>query len=82
MKRTTISLPDDLAELIEHEAKRQGVSVSEWIRRAVRKAVLGGDSGTRPIPWAGIFDDPTMVRARDLDTELEQSWADDLDRDR
>ena len=82
MKRTTIAIPDDLSELVEHEANRQRISVSEWIRRAIRNAILGGTSSSRRIPWAGIFEDPDMVRGRDLEEELEQTWADDIDRDR
>ena len=82
MKRTTIAIPDDLSDLVEHEASRLGISVSEWIRRAIRNTILGGDSGSRDIPWAGIFDDPEMVRGRDVDKELDETWADDIDRDR
>ena len=82
MKRTTIAIPDDLSELVVHEANRQGISVSEWIRRAIRNTILGGTSSSRPIPWAGIFEDPDMVRGRDVDERLEKTWADDIDRDR
>jgi hypothetical protein len=82
MKRTTIAMPDELSELVEHEAKRQGVSVSEWIRRAIQNAILGGTSGPREIPWAGIFEDPDMVRGRDVDEALQETWVDDIDRDR
>ncbi len=82
MKRTTISIPDDLSSIVEHEANRQGISVSEWIRRAIRNTILGGTSSSRQIPWAGIFEDPDMVRGRDLDEELDKTWADDIDRDR
>ncbi len=82
MKRTTISIPDDLSSLVEHEANRLGITVSEWIRRAIRNTILGSDSGSRKIPWAGIFEDPEMVRGRDIDEDLERSWADDIHRDR
>ena len=82
MKRTTIAIPDDLSELVEHEANRHGVSVSEWIRRAIRNAILGGTTSSRQIPWAGIFEAPDMVRGRDLDEELDKTWSDDIDRDR
>ncbi len=82
MKRITIAIPDDVSELVVHEASRQGVSVSEWIRRAIRNTILGGTSSSRPIPWAGIFEDPNLVRGRDLDAELEKTWADDIDRGR
>ena len=69
MKRITIPLPDDLSVRVEHEAKRQGLSVSEWVRRAIRSAIPGGTSGERQIPWAGIFEDADMVRGRDIDRD-------------
>ncbi len=80
MKRTTIALPDELSELLEHEAKRRGLSVSELVRRAIRNTLLGRPSTLRPIPWAGIFEDSDMVPGRQVDDELERSWADDADR--
>ena len=82
MKRTTISLSDDLSVRVGHEAKRQGISVSAWVRRAIRNAILGGASGERQIPWAGIFEDAHMVRGRDVDGALHETWADDIDRGR
>jgi len=82
MKRTTIALPDDLSELVEHEARRQGVSVSELIRRFVRQALMGTPSSPRAIPFAAIIDDPEMVHGDEVEDELAKSWADELDRDR
>ena len=82
MKRTTIVLSDDLAELVEHEAQRQGVSVSELIRTFVRQALIGSEASPRKIPFAAIIDDPDMVKADQIDEELEKSWADELDRGR
>jgi Arc/MetJ-type ribon-helix-helix transcriptional regulator len=82
VKRTTIALPDDLADLIEHEARRRGISVSEFIRRSVRQSLMGTQARPRKIPWAGIMDDPDMVRGEDVEEELTRSWADELDRDR
>ncbi len=82
MKRTTIVLSDDLADLVEHEARRQGLSVSEVIRRSVQQTLVGSSSRPRKIPWAGIIDDPAMVHGDDVEEELTRSWADELDRDR
>ncbi|MGH9335147.1 MAG: CopG family transcriptional regulator, partial [Vicinamibacteria bacterium] len=82
VKRTTIVLPDDLADLVGHEARRQGLSVSELIRRFVRQSLMGTSARPRKIPWAGIIDDPDMVHGEDVDEELTRSWADELDRDR
>ncbi|MBV8544918.1 MAG: CopG family transcriptional regulator [Acidobacteria bacterium] len=78
MKRTSISLPDDLATLVQHEADRSATSVSEVIRDAIAKTFLGR---ARKIPFAGICDDPKMTRAARLDEALE-GWIDDIDRDR
>ncbi|HSF14677.1 MAG TPA: CopG family transcriptional regulator [Vicinamibacteria bacterium] len=82
MKRTTITLPNDLSELVEHEARRQGISVSELIRRSVRQALMGTPSSPRTIPFAAIMDDPEMVHGDQVEQELSKSWADELDRRR
>jgi hypothetical protein len=82
VRRTTIVLPDDLADLVDHEAKRRGVSVSELIRRFVRQSLMGTASRPRKIPWAGIINDPAMVHGEDVEEELTRSWTDELDRDR
>lgn len=80
MKRTTISLPDELARVVEDEAKRRGTSVSEVFRRSVRDTLLG--SGPRTLPFEALFDDPGMPSAAEIETELDRTWSDDLDRGR
>ncbi len=82
MKRTTIALTDDLAELVRREARRRDASASEVIRDAIRQALAETSKRRRRIPWAGLFDDPGMVRAERQDEQLEQDWAEDIDRDR
>lgn len=79
MKRTTITLPDELADLVGREARRRETSVSELVRRLIVKGLGSGE--TREIPWAGIFDDPGMVSGADLERGLEE-WESDIDRDR
>ena len=75
--RTTISLPDELAELARVEARRRGISLSAVIRESLE------DGLRRPLslPWQGIVNDPES-RARSLDRVLAQSWADDIAGDR
>ena len=82
MRRTTITLTDDLAELIDHEARRRHQSVSRVIRDLIRQGLTGSTQAPRLIPWAGIFEDPDMVPSARIEEELEKYWGDDLDRDR
>jgi hypothetical protein len=51
MKRTTISLPDDVALLAEREARRRGVPLSEVAREALSQH-LGVDG---PAPRSGVW---------------------------
>ena len=80
MKRTTISLPDDLSRVVADEARRRGTSVSEVIRRSVHLALLGAER--RTLSFAGLFDDADVPPASDMEAELERLWSDDLDRGR
>jgi hypothetical protein len=82
MRRTTITLPDDLAELVDSEARRQHTSVSDVIRQYIVKSLTGSPEKPREIPFAGLFDDPNMVPGERLDEALSSQWADDIDRDR
>lgn len=79
MRRITVTLPEELEELVRYEADRRGVSISEVIRESVASALLG--AGTRDIPWAGIFNDPDMPSGSRLEQAL-GSWPHDLDRRR
>ena len=81
MKRITISLPDDLSDLLDTEARDRHTSVSEVVRQAIVLGLSGPPAG-REVPFAGLFHDPGMVSGADLEAELAGSWADDLDRDR
>ncbi len=78
MKRTTISLPDDIAVLVAQEAGRRGTSVSEVIRSSVLESLVG--SGPRSLAFAGICEDPELPYGSALEDALSESWMDDLDR--
>lgn len=82
MKRTTISLPDDLGALVKDEARRRGTSVSEVVRGFVEQGLLGTETRPREIPWAGIVDDPDMVPSDRIEEYLAETWTDAIDRDR
>ena len=82
MKRTTITLSDELAELVAREAQRQRASVSQVIRQLLSQAFMGTEERPRQIPWAGIVNDPNLVHGKSIDEELGREWSDDIDRDR
>jgi len=82
MKRTTITLPDDLSDLVDSEARRRQTSVSEVIRTFILEGLGGTAEGPREIPFAGLFHDPGMVTGDSLDEALKQYWANDINRDR
>lgn len=81
MKRTTITLPDELDSALRREAERSSTSVSEVARRLLVVGLTGSAEKPREIPWTGLFHDPSMTPAERLDEELE-GWADAVDRDR
>lgn len=78
MKRTSITLPDDLAALVEYEAAKAATTVSDVIRSAIVRTYL--EQG-REIGFASICDDPEMPAASRIEEALD-GWADDLDRRR
>ena len=82
MKRTTISLPDDLAAALEHEARECGVSVSQIAREAIeaRLHLLPIVDGKRQIPFIGIACSEEGPFAADLDEYLRREWK--IDRHR
>jgi hypothetical protein len=82
MKRATITLPEDLADLVDREARRLQTSFSEVVRQYIVRGLSGTDGKPREIPWAGLFQDPDMIPAERMDDELAAHWADDLNRDR
>lgn len=82
MRRTTVTIPDDVAEILAREARRRDTSVSALVREFIEEGLDLTQDRPRAIPWAGLFDDAEMVPARHLDDELKRHWADDIDRDR
>jgi predicted transcriptional regulator len=74
MKRTTISLPDDLAQDVAREAQRRRVSLSEVAREALsehlhRPASVG-------LPFIGIGRSGTHDTARRAEEILAREWGD------
>jgi hypothetical protein len=82
MKRTTISLPDDIAMLAEREARRRGTSVSEVARQALAEHLGMGQDAPRALPFASLGASGHRHTARDLEQVLAAEWERDLERHR
>jgi metal-responsive CopG/Arc/MetJ family transcriptional regulator len=78
MKRTTISLPENLAAALEREARRRGVPVSQIAREAI-EARLGRTDADRKLPFAALGRSGHHSTARNLEEILRTEWA--IDRD-
>lgn len=80
MRRTTISLPEDLAEALEREARRRRVPVSRLAREAIEERLGRGAGVVRPLPFIGLGRSGHKSTARDVDEILESEWT--IDRNR
>jgi metal-responsive CopG/Arc/MetJ family transcriptional regulator len=82
MRRTTISLPDELAAALEREARRLRLPVSRVARDAL-EAYLGlAAEGERDLPFIGIAASiEPGTHAADLEGYLERHWPDDIEAD-
>jgi hypothetical protein len=78
MRRTTISLPDDLAAALHREARRRGVAVSQVAREAIEARLGRADAG-RKLPFAALGRSGHHSTARNLEEILRTEWA--IDRD-
>jgi Arc/MetJ-type ribon-helix-helix transcriptional regulator len=76
MKRTTISLPDELAQALDREAHRSQTSASEVARTALTKhlGLLPGEP--RALPFAELGHSGHRTTARDMEQLLEREWDD------
>jgi plasmid stability protein len=77
MNRTTLSLPDDLAQALRREAHRRSVSVSAVARDALSEhlGLIGGES--RKLPFAALGHSGCQTTARDMEELLAREWDDD-----
>ena len=74
MKRTTVSLPGDLATLLVREARRRETSVSDIVRRAV-ESFLGASDDVRELPFAALGRSGRRHTARDAEKILTVEWG-------
>lgn len=74
MKRTTVSLSDDLAQAVDREAQRRRVSVSEVTRDALTAHLGLGTSGPRELPFPTLGHSGHQTTGRDMERLLEDDW--------
>jgi Arc/MetJ-type ribon-helix-helix transcriptional regulator len=74
MKRTTVSLPDDLASALAREAQRRNRSVSEITRDALAKHLGLAAGEPRAVPFAGVGRSGHRTTARDMEELLAREW--------
>jgi hypothetical protein len=78
MRRTTISLPDELADALEREARRRSLPASEIAREALSRYLgIGRADEQRDLPFAAIGRSGEKTTARDMEELLEREWDTD-----
>ena len=76
MKRTTISLPDDMASALSREARRRRRSVSEVAREALASHLGLLADTPREIPFAALGGSGHSTTAQDIEELLAREWDD------
>jgi metal-responsive CopG/Arc/MetJ family transcriptional regulator len=79
MKRTTITLPDDLARALAREARRSDRSASEVARDALARYLGLSADGVRELPFAALGHSGHGHTARDMEELLAREWDDPRD---
>ncbi|HEY6399325.1 MAG TPA: CopG family transcriptional regulator [Solirubrobacteraceae bacterium] len=73
MRRTTISLPEELALAAEREARRRSTSVSEVAREALAAHLgLGGEA--RVLPFVNLGRSGSRDTARRMEELMHKEW--------
>jgi predicted transcriptional regulator len=82
MKRTTVSLPEDLTKALVREAARCRVPVSQVAREAIEARLGWGDEAERDLAFIGIGDSGQTDVSERIDEILAEEWADAIIGDR
>jgi len=75
MKRTTVTLPDELAGALEREARRRRLSVSQLTREALAAHLGLGGEEPRQLPFAALGASGHRTTTRDLEAILAAEWT-------
>lgn len=80
MKRTSISLPDDMAKALDREARRRHTSVSAIAREALTERLGIRPGEVRDLPFVALGHSGERDTARRAEEILAEEW--DADRGR
>jgi metal-responsive CopG/Arc/MetJ family transcriptional regulator len=81
MRRTTISLPDGLADALEREARRRSLPASAVVRDALSHHLgIGRADQLRELPFAAVGSSGKNTTGRDMERLLEHEWTPDARR--
>ena len=76
MKRTTVSLPDDVAASLAREARRRNRSASDITREALVKHLGLAAGEPRELPFAAVGRSGHRSTAREMEELLAREWDD------
>lgn len=81
MRRTTITLPDDLAAALEREARRRRTSCSEIVREALIARLPGAAGGKRVLAIAALGRSEHEDTAEHAEDVLRAGWLKRIESD-
>ncbi len=81
MRRTTVSLPDEIAIALEREATRRRSSASAIVREALLSYLHLSHGERRKLPFANLGASEYTDTARNMDKYLAEGWADAIEKD-
>jgi len=77
MKRTTVTLPDDLAAEVETESRRRGVAVSRIVREALEEKLGRHARGGQRFAFVGLVNQGGFPQSDEVDEFLAREWSAD-----
>lgn len=80
MKRTTVTLPDELALAVDREARRRRLSVSQIAREALAAHLGLAGEEPRQLPFVALGSSGHRTTARDFEDILAAEWTRDRGR--
>lgn len=81
MKRITVSLPTQLANLLDIERRHRDQSASAIVREALEAHLHVSRGKAKRLPFIGIGDSGIEDTSERIDEFLREHWADDIHAD-